>query len=420
MKILILGLNYAPDIVGIAKYTTEMAEWLVARGHDVRVVTAPPYYPAWQVSNGYSGHSYRREKRNGISVLRCPLYVPKTPSGNKRLAHLTSFAVSSFPAVVAQALAFRPHVVFAVAPALFCALGALTAARVSGARSWLHLQDFEIDAAFDLGLLRGRVLRRLAFAGERALLRSFDCVSTISPQMVQLLLSKGCAPERTYELRNWADTAKIKPMAGASPYRRDLGLGSDDVLLLYSGTIARKQGLELVIEAARRCAPSQRLRFLICGDGPGKVDLETSAAGLPNASFLPLQPVQKLNDLLNAADIHLLPQLAGAADLVLPSKLTGMLASGRPVIATAAPGTGLASEIEDCGIAVRPGDVLALVDAIEGLAADPHKRELLGARARMRAERAWSIGSVLGALEARLRASLHRWEGAAATPAIEQ
>ncbi|RYF30619.1 MAG: colanic acid biosynthesis glycosyltransferase WcaI, partial [Cytophagaceae bacterium] len=97
MKILLHGINFAPELTGIGKYTGEMAAWLAARGHDVHVVTAPPYYPAWAVGAGYTGNTWRLETWNNVAVWRCPLWVPPRPGGAKRLLHLASFALSSLP-----------------------------------------------------------------------------------------------------------------------------------------------------------------------------------------------------------------------------------------------------------------------------------------------------------------------------------
>ncbi|MDF1594220.1 MAG: glycosyltransferase [Desulfobacterales bacterium] len=88
MRILIVGINFAPELVGIGKYTAEMVDWLAGQGHDVRVVTAPPYYPKWQVWDGYSGRHYKLENNNGVRVYRCPLWVPEMVSGLKRILHL--------------------------------------------------------------------------------------------------------------------------------------------------------------------------------------------------------------------------------------------------------------------------------------------------------------------------------------------
>src|SRR5262245_60869965 len=147
MRLLVLGINYAPELTGIGKYTSEMAEWLVARGHAGQVDNAPPYYPAWWMWEGYSAWRYRREMLAGIHVGRCPLWVPPEPSGLTRVLHLASFTLSSLPVVLWQELRWQPDVVWVVEPAFFSTLGALLAARLGGAKAWLHVQDFGIDVA---------------------------------------------------------------------------------------------------------------------------------------------------------------------------------------------------------------------------------------------------------------------------------
>src|SRR5689334_15562358 len=111
MRLLIYGLNHAPEPTGIGKYTGEMVAWLAGRGHDVRVIAAPPYYPAWRIAEGSSGWLWRGERRDGARVVRCPLYVPQRPSGKTRLLHLASFAATSLPVALAQAVAWRPQLV---------------------------------------------------------------------------------------------------------------------------------------------------------------------------------------------------------------------------------------------------------------------------------------------------------------------
>ena len=277
MRILIHGINFSPELTGIGKYSGEMAEWLSAQGHEVRVVTAPPYYPQWRVAEGYSGWRYRREscdpglprrlhllamtkqwiatsampprnggvgchreaagrgdpvggnevkstglpcrcapRNDGVMVFRCPLWVPAKPSGLKRVLHLASFALSSFPIMPSQ-IFWRPDVVLVIEPPLMGAPVALLVARLSGARAWLHVQDFEVDAAFDLGIIQFRRLRKWVLSIEQWLMRSFDQVSTISPRMLEKLLDKGVASGKAMLFPNWVDTGVIFPLDTASP-----------------------------------------------------------------------------------------------------------------------------------------------------------------------------------------------------------
>ncbi len=162
--------------------------------------------------------------------------------------------------------------------------------------------------------------------------------------------------------------------------RDELCIPDDEIVVLYSGNMGEKQGLEIVIEAARALTDELALHFIMCGQGAAYARLRKLAEGLDNIKWLPLQPIDKLNELLNAADIHLLPQRADAADLVMPSKLTGILASGRPVVATAHPGTEVWNVVQGRGITVEPGNVEAFAGAIQKLAGDAERRKALGRR----------------------------------------
>jgi colanic acid biosynthesis glycosyl transferase WcaI len=420
MKILIHGINFSPELTGIGKYSGEMAEWLAVQGHQVRVVTAPPYYPQWRVADGYvngwgwdkyfelrtEGKSIRTEQGGSLFVYRCPLWVPAKPSGLKRLLHLASFALSSFPVMLRQIFR-RPDVVMVVEPSLMSAPVALLVARLCGARAWLHVQDFEVDAAFELGLLKGALARSLVTGVERWLMRRFDRVSTISHRMNQRLLDKGVAPERACMVFNWVNLADFVLAApeGLAAYRGELSIPDSAVVALYSGNMGGKQGLEVLAGVVRLCFESgSAIVFVFCGNGPGRAELLSKCQGLPNVRFMDLQPAKRLPDLLAMADIHLLPQRADAADLVMPSKLTGMLASARPVVASAHAGTELASVVKSCGLVVPPGDPLAFANAVQTLATDPALRERLGAEGFLYAQQHLDRDAVLGRLEAELMA----------------
>jgi colanic acid biosynthesis glycosyl transferase WcaI len=402
MRILIVGINYAPELTGIGKYSGEMAEYLVAAGHEVHVVTAPPYYPEWRVADGYAAWCYSREILAGVSIWRCPIWVPARPSGLKRLLHLASFALFSLPVMVRQ-LFWRPDVIIAIEPPLFCAPAAWVCAGLSGARAWLHVQDFEVDAAFELGILRSPWLRSMVSKMESWLMRRFDRVSTISVNMVQRLIQKKLAAEKTVLFTNWVDTDVIFPLTTPSPMRQQFGIPPNATVALYSGNMGEKQGLEIVLETAIRLADESNIKFVLCGDGAARQRLQQKYPDLPNVQWLPLQPLERLNELLNMANIHLLPQRSGAEDLVMPSKLTGMLASGRPVVATATEGSQIAEVLQGCGEVVEPDNVEQFVNAIIELARDAAKCAKLGENARAYALKNWARGSVLQEFDRQLR-----------------
>ena len=260
MRILIYGINFSPEPTGVGKYTGEMAEWLAGRGHEVRVVTAQPSYPQWRISPGYSSWKYSRSSigpssgvgredlvasSKDIEIFRCPVWIPQNPQGLKRLLHLASFALSSMPALFRQ-FGWSPEIVLLIEPTFFCAPQALILTRLLGAKSWLHVQDFEVDAAFGLGDLSPSRARQWALAIERRILRSFDRVSAISQRMVERLPVKGVEPTKCALFPNWVDTDKIFPCEEPSSFRKELGISDSKIVALYAGSMGKKQGLELL------------------------------------------------------------------------------------------------------------------------------------------------------------------------------
>ena len=381
----------------------DMAERLALSGHEVRVVTAPPYYPEWRIRAGFRGFWYSYEKWRGVSVWRAPLFVPLKPTGLTRLVHLGSFAIASLPLLLRQAF-WQPHVVFVVEPPLFCSPAALVLAKLVGARSWLHVQDFEVDACFELNLLKGDLLKKIVLGFEGWLLSKFDRVSSISTSMVRLARSKVAGLTEVSALPNWVDLDKIQPLNRPSFFREELGIPEHQIVALYSGNMGVKHGLDTLADAIVLLHEHPNLIFVLSGTGVAREKLMLRCQGFANVRFIDLQPEEKLGELLGLADIHLLPQMAGAADFMLPSKLTGMLESGRPVVTTALLTTDLGRLVQGLGVVVEPENPKALSVAILELAADADRRKRLGSAARAFAEANLGHETVLCAFERDLSA----------------
>lgn len=371
MKLLLYGINYSPELTGIGKYSGEMGDWLGHQKAELRVITAPPYYPNWKVSPGYSGRWYRKESQNGVEVIRCPLYVPSRPITVSRILHLFSFSFSSFWALFSY-LRWRPDVIIAVAPAFFCAPAALLFGTVTGAKTVIHIQDYEIDAMFGLGMMKPGIIAKLVVKAESWILRRFDRVSSISNSMMDLAVKKGVDSHRVLFLPNWVDTDFIIPSVSGDAYRAKWGHSAEQRLLLYSGNIGQKQGVEIIVEAARFFESDNNLQFVIVGQGAYRAELErlVRESGLKNIHFRDLVPYEELPQLLAMADIHLVVQKKGAADVVLPSKLTSILSAGGHALITAEKETELGFLMEKYpGIAelVEPEELDAFVNGINRL-----------------------------------------------------
>jgi colanic acid biosynthesis glycosyl transferase WcaI len=395
MRILICGLNFAPEVTGTGKYTTELAEYLVEQGNSVRVITAPPYYPQWKKPDQYKGVHFQVENWKGIELFRCPIYVPENPTGLKRIFHLGSFGLTSSLELLDQ-IPWKPEIVFTVAPTLLSAPAVFLYSKSVKAVSWLHIQDFELEAALGLSMLPGkRLFYPVAEKFEESILGLFDVCSTISKRMLESLRGKKVPVEKLYLLPNWVDTNQIHPLDHQSPLRGELNIPEGKFVIQYSGNMGNKQGLDTIIEAAKLLEKNKDIFFLLSGDGSSKETLINAAQGLGNLSFVPLQPTEKLNQLLNAADIHVLPQKADAEDAVMPSKLTGMMASGKPTIASALPGTEIARELSKVIRIIPPGDPKALADEINQFYYNPNSRQEYGDLGRAYAQNNWSKENIL-------------------------
>lgn len=405
MRLSIVSINYAPERTGIGVYTTGMSEFLAARGHEVVVHAGFTYYPDWEKPARDRGRLYRRELINGVDLRRTYLYVPKRPTALKRILHEFSFVAT---ASLAYLLAPRADRTIIVLPplALGCAIALL--AKIKRSPTILHVQDLQPDAAVELGMLKPGLLTKALYLLERFNYRLCDRVSTISEGMRRKILEKGVPQERTLLFRNWANDEAVSPGPRSTALRKEWGLSEDDFVVLYSGNLGRKQGLESLLEAASLLLDMPQIKILIVGNGAEQPELVGKALSmsLENVSFKPLQPINRLSELLATADLSVIPQKRAVTDIVLPSKLCNILASARPVVAAAPPTSDLATILRTgaCGILVEPENGRQMADAIRELSADREKAEALGRNGRQYAEAHLFREALIGRFETELRA----------------
>lgn len=335
MKFLLYSLNHSPELTGIGKYNGELIPALTKRGVDTCTLTAQPYYPDWKVDANYKNRWSTEYPESG-TIYRCPLYVPSKVTTLKRLLHLSSFAVTS-ALRLATLFKLKPDVLFLVQPTLFCAPFALLYCKLTGAKSVIHIQDFEVDAMFGLGMGDEGFIQRIVRSTESWLLKRFDVVSSISLSMLENAAKKGVAEDKLLFFPNWSDTDLVTPDVDGSELREQWGYTAEDKVVLYSGNIGQKQGLEIVLDAAESFKNRPEVKFLIIGSGAYSETLQTMAFErcLDNICFKPLQPWEDVPKVLSMADVHLVVQKSGAADAVLPSKLTNILSAGGHALVTA-------------------------------------------------------------------------------------
>jgi colanic acid biosynthesis glycosyl transferase WcaI len=380
-----------------------MAEFLAHRGHLVTVHTGFSYYPAWRKRAEDQGRWYRRETIAGVALRRNYLYVPSRPTALLRMLHELSFVLS---ASLSYLFSPRADCTVIVSPPLPLGIPIALIARLKRSKVVFHVQDLQPDAALELGMLPRGALARLLLLAERWTYALAHRVSAISRSMHRRIVEKGVPTEKTLLFRNWANEDEIVPMPRETGFRQAWGLAGKSVVL-YSGNLGVKQGLDLLLRAAAELKGREDVAFVICGDGGERPALEALAArdGLANVQFRPLQPVPRLGELLATADVSVIPQREGMAEIVLPSKLMNIMASARPVVAAARADSELAGIIEqaECGIVAAPGDAKAFAAAITRLLDSPAERERMGRQGRRFVEAHLSKHAVLRQFEGELR-----------------
>jgi len=383
-RVLVVGINYAPEHTGIAPYTTNACSYLAEQGAEVFVLTGLPHYPHWTVPPEYSGKLFADEEHAGVRVRRLRHHVPSRQSALTRGAYELSFGLH----VSAHHPPWRPDVVLAVIPSLAGAAAAARTARRANVPLVLWVQDLMGPATAQSGISGGSSISALTEKLEGRVLRQASSVLVLNDNFTRYVEGVGVAPERVHVLPNWTHVAR--PCVQRATVRRRLGWRQDEVIALHSGNMGLKQGLENIVAAAKISAhEAPHVRFVLMGDGSQRAALEALGDGLPTLSFLPPANDLDFPDVLAAADILLVNERASAVDMSLPSKLTSYFRAGMPVIA-AVPGLGgTAREVNrsGAGIVVAPEQARSLLEGVVALAGDADLLQVFSAAARRHSDR---------------------------------
>lgn len=401
-SILLIAGNYYPEPTGIGRYNKEMTDWLVDNGFSCTVITTYPYYPHWKIQPPYTKKNWWYQKEsiqskngNTITVYRCPHFVPKNVTAKTRIISDISFVISVSFMLLLFFFKKKFDYVMNVTPPLAPGVLAVLYKRLKKAKFVYHIQDLQADAARELHLIRSKKLLSYILKLENRIIWQADVVSTVSQGMADKLQEK--TKRQVIIFPNWTDTRSFYPMNAKNILKELYGFKATDKVILYSGAIGEKQGLELMLQVARHFEGMENYKFVIAGTGPYKEKLEETAKAhqLNNICFLPLQPEENLNQFLNMADLHLIMQKAGIADLMMPSKLTNILAVGGLALVTANGTSSLYNMVKNNGIALsaKPENEQNILDKIEaGLNAS---HENIKKNARLFAEQNLSADMVL-------------------------
>lgn len=377
VRVLFVNRSYWPDVEATGQYLTELCEDL-AEEFDVHVVCGRPM----RTLDADAPTGYGTSVHRGVTIHRLRHTQFNKASFLGRLTNMVTFQTA---ALWRTWRVPRPDVtVVETDPPLLCLLGRMVQ-RVRGGRLVCYLQDIYPDVAVALGKLRPgrltRTLRRLFFAAYRRA----DAVVVLSRDMRELILAGGVAADRVRVIRNWADTEEIHPVKRNNAFRDRHGLDGKFVVM-YSGNMGMSQRLEQVLDAAAGLGDREDIVLAFIGDGAERRRLERLAADkrLTNVRFYDYQPKSELADSLSAADVHLVILRPEIKQLLMPSKLYGVMSSGTPAIVLADVDCELAETVtsNDAGVVVPSTATAELSAAIREYADSPKRIERQGRRAR--------------------------------------
>ena len=377
MKVLVWGINYAPEATGIAPYNVAMCEHLRDAGHQPEMLTSCAYYPEWKKRAGDGCYPFRTDLVSGVPVHRCWHYVPAKVSPLKRIVHEGTFVMCS---LVRGLMLPKPDVMVVVSPPLLLGAAAWALGKVKGVPFVFHVQDLQPDAAVGLGMLKvGRFTKMLyrleAFAYAKA-----ARVSGICQGMLRAFARKGVPEEKRVLFPNGVQVADSTERPVAGQWRARQGFGAEDFLAVYSGNLGVKQGLDVLVEAVP-LVKDRRVQIVICGQGATRDELaaEIARRGLSNLRLLPLQDDETYREMMVDADVCLITQQAGTGQFFFPSKLLSALAFAKPVLAVADADSELALAVDEGGFGLRvlteqPGVLAAALEGAAGLTAAELRR----------------------------------------------
>ncbi len=382
MRVIVWGINYAPEFTGIAPHNVALCEFLRARGHDAEMVTTFSYYPTWRKLPEDRGQLYRTDVINDVPVHRCWHFVPFRVSALKRILHEATFILTSTLRVLSLG---RADVYVIVSPPLLLGTTGWLVGKLKRAPFVFHVQDMQPDAAVGLGMLREGWFIKTLYALESFAYRSAARVSGITRGMLAKFRRKGVPEEKLIYFPNAISLTNGSLRRERGAFRAKNNLPAEKFLAVYAGNLGVKQGLDQLVEAAS-LVRDPKIHILICGDGAQRDALaeQIRRQALPNISMLPLQEGENYTSLLNDADLCFITQQSGSGNSFFPSKLLGLLAQSKPVITVADPESELAEAVTEgnFGHNVPPGRPAEIAAILDEAAGDPDKLAAWGKAGR--------------------------------------
>ena len=382
--IVVLVPHFAPDTAPTGEVITRIVDEFIAAGQRIHVVTALPWYRTHAIEEGWTGRLVRRERTAWGSIIRVHPFPGKSKSNLLRRAiGFAGFsAIAGVCTLFAGGIHRRPAAIISMSPPLTLGLTGWLAARLRFTTAIFNIQDVFPDAAIETGAITSKRIISAARWLERISYHRSDAVVVLSDDLRDNVAAK-VSPrhvDKVTVIPNFVDADRIVPMNLMTPYRRELNIG-DEIVVMYAGNVGYSQSLTMLLHAAKHMPG---ITFVINGDGAARAELETQAAGLPNIRFAGYQPRDRVGEVLASGDIHVVPLRAGLGAVSVPSKTYSILAAARPVVAAIDPGTEVTRilELSGAGVSVAPDDEEVFTAALQHMVANIDEAREQGRKGR--------------------------------------
>jgi colanic acid biosynthesis glycosyl transferase WcaI len=402
MRILVLIIQYPPDVNTSGVLMSQLCEGLAARGHAVSVLTTFPHYEEFRVWDKYRGKLFETDLRNGVDIKRTCVYA--SGSKQKMLNRLMSYLSFNVLATVVGAISRQNYdVILCSNGSFFSGLAATAIGRLKDAPFIYNVQDLYPETPVQAGQISNKLVIRALETLERFMYARAAHVSVICPAFRDNLLGKSVPADKIATIPNFVDVDFMRPHPKVNAFSREHDL-TDKFVVTHAGNLGYVYDLDALLDVAHQVHSDAHIQFLIVGDGVERVRLQdrARALGLDNVRFLPFQPRERLPLLRAASDIQVALYRLGSARFSMPSKIYEIMASGRPVLASAESESDLCRLVTNtrCGICVEPHSPTRLTAALLALYQDPTLRTRMGARGREEAVNAYSRETIVAQYEA--------------------
>jgi colanic acid biosynthesis glycosyl transferase WcaI len=388
MRVVVWGINYAPEVTGIAPHNVALCEFLQQHGHDVEMVTTFAYYPAWQKRPEDRFKFFRTDRINDVRVDRCWHFVPARVSAWKRIVHEATFVLTSTIRVLSLK---RPDVYIVVSPPLLLGTACWFVQGLKRAPFVFHVQDLQPDAAVGLGMLKTGPFTRALYWLEAFAYKHATRVSGISEEILDAFRHKGVPESKLILFPNTIILSADSDLPKRGIFRTRYNFSPNEFLAIYAGNLGVKQGLEILMAAAELLRAEHNIRIIMAGDGAARESLEAKLRdrNLGNISMLPLQFGSDYKELLVDADVSLITQQSGSGNAFFPSKLLVTLAHSSPVVTVADEGSALARVVAEgqFGKNIVPGRPDQLAKTFQELAENQQLLRRWGEKGRAYVQR---------------------------------